>query len=51
MNLNNESGYIAKSGAKVRLIYGNSNTGKGNRENDNWIVKSFLFALLIICYF
>src|SRR5262245_48274551 len=38
MNLNNESGYIAKSGAKVRFICWNSNTGGGNGEDDNWIV-------------
>jgi pimeloyl-ACP methyl ester carboxylesterase len=46
MNLNNGPGYIAKSGAKVRLIYANSNTGRRNGENDNrvennWLTKIF----------
>jgi len=37
MNLNNVSGYIAKSGAKVRLIYRISNTGEGFGKDDNWV--------------
>ena len=37
MNLNNVFGYIAKSGAKVRLIYRISNTGEGLRKDDNWV--------------
>jgi len=39
MNLNNVSGYIAKSGAKVAFNYRNSNTCYGRGEYDNWIVK------------
>jgi hypothetical protein len=51
MNLNNESGSIAKSGAKVRLIYGNSNTGASNGENDNQILNQWFFSLTAIRYF
>jgi len=39
MNLNNVSGYIAKSGAKVGIIFCNSNTQERNGKDDNWIVK------------
>src|SRR5579872_2883474 len=39
MNLNNVSGYIAKSAAKVAFIYRNSNTCCENGKYDNWIVN------------
>lgn len=38
MNLNNESGNIAKSGAKVDIIFCNSNTEEGNGKDDGWMV-------------
>jgi hypothetical protein len=48
MNLNNVPGYIAKSGAKVRFLFANSNTGGRNGENDNWVEKYDLPNNLIL---
>ena len=39
MNLNNEFGNIAKSGAKVGIIICNSNTDAENRKDDNCDIK------------
>jgi hypothetical protein len=44
MNLNNVFGYIAKSGAKVRLIYRISNTGQGFGKEDNWVEKALALS-------
>jgi hypothetical protein len=38
MNLNNVFGYIAKSGAKVGIIFRNSNTKRRNEKDDFWVV-------------